>query len=320
MSHSAETSTEKSLIEAFSDRPIAIILPIHLQLAGDYATAAALAQVLYWRKTLGRAFDKPDSLNKGAVNSWQTELMLTDEQWRTVKAKLKKLPFLSIVTKGIPPKTYYDVDYQKLADAIVNFRPYKAKKSNKTSFKANEITISGDLPQYIAGDLPQYISGDLPQYIAGDLPRYIPENTQRQPETTTTPEPAPAKSESFLAEDVVVVMKEIFKESEQTAVKKMLLGIKTQRVDVLNTLKYAKQKKDIPNPVGYLATLCESVNNGTFTVAQVPKPMQAQETAAERVKREEARLKADNERHKQAAKHAEADLASKMAKLKGAVS
>jgi hypothetical protein len=100
----------KTLIQAFNDKPI-VIYPIYLLLTGDYATAAALAQVLYWHKAMGRKFYKTDA-------DFCAELYLTPKQFERVKINLKKLDFLKIKAEGIPAKTFYDVDYELLAAKI----------------------------------------------------------------------------------------------------------------------------------------------------------------------------------------------------------
>jgi hypothetical protein len=100
-----------NVLKAFRSKPI-VIYPIYLDLTGDYATAAALAQVLYWHETMhDNKFWKTDK-------DFQTELHLTEKQFRRVKTALKNLPFLTIKAEQNPAKTFYDVDYKILEKSI----------------------------------------------------------------------------------------------------------------------------------------------------------------------------------------------------------
>ena len=46
--------------------------------------------------------------------------MVSDKQMRRIKGILKALPFLNVELRQIPAKTFYDVDYELLADEIVD--------------------------------------------------------------------------------------------------------------------------------------------------------------------------------------------------------
>jgi hypothetical protein len=98
------------VIKAFRQKPI-VIYPVYLDITGDYATAAALGQVLYWHEVMHGKFYKTDS-------NFEQELHLTPKQFRRVKTELKSLPFLKITVEQIPAKTFYDVDYEILTALI----------------------------------------------------------------------------------------------------------------------------------------------------------------------------------------------------------
>jgi len=283
--HTPVENIEKLLIEAFSDRPLAIILPIHLKLAGDYATAAALAQVFYWHKTMKRAFYKTDA-------DWCEELQYTPAQWETVKAKLKKLPFLSIVPKGIPAKTVYDVDYQKVGAEIANYTPKKSNKANKTSFKPTNDTSLGTLPETGLGTLPETGLGTLPETGLGTLPETglgtLPETntetTQRllrnNNNEVVVDKDLSEKEQTQVKNDDVVI--KLFSTREQPTAKKLIAELTTEtQTEVLDYLAHKIETNQIKSSkTGYLKIIVDSVKAGTFTpITPKAKPM----TEADRI-------------------------------------
>lgn len=98
------------VIKAFRQKPI-VIYPVYLDITGDYATAAALGQVLYWHEVMRGKFYKTDS-------DFEQELHITPKQFRRVKTELKSLSFLKMTVEQVPPKTFYDVDYEALTALI----------------------------------------------------------------------------------------------------------------------------------------------------------------------------------------------------------
>src|SRR5574343_1509082 len=106
------------IIKAFSGQKPIVIYPVYLDITGDYATAAALGQVLYWHEVMRGKFYKTDS-------DFEQELHLTPNQFRRVKTELKSLPFLKITVEQIPAKTFYDVDYEALASLIGQIRTHQ---------------------------------------------------------------------------------------------------------------------------------------------------------------------------------------------------
>ena len=259
--HTPVENIEKLLIEAFSDRPLAIILPIHLKLAGDYATAAALAQVFYWHKTMKRAFYKTDA-------DWCEELQYTPAQWETVKAKLKKLPFLSIVPKGIPAKTVYDVDYQKVGAEIANYTPKKSNKANKTSFKPTNDTSLGTLPETGLGTLPETNTETTQRLLRNNNNEVVVDKDLSEKEQTQVKN-----------DDVVI---KLFSTREQPTAKKLIAELTTEtQTEVLDYLAHKIETNQIKSSkTGYLKIVVDSVKAGTFTpIAPKAKPM----TEADRI-------------------------------------
>jgi len=108
------------IIKAFSGQKAIVIYPVYLDITGDYATAAALSQVLYWHNVMNGKFYKIDS-------DFEQELHLTPKQFRRVKTALKSLPFLKITVETNPAKTFYDVDYSAMTSAIKKLNPQKGE-------------------------------------------------------------------------------------------------------------------------------------------------------------------------------------------------
>jgi len=102
----------KNVLLALNQRPM-VIYPAYRQLVGgNWAAAALLAQLLYWWQVSGgERFYKTDA-------EIAAELGMTEKELRTAKAKLKELPFLTITREGMPAKTYYAFNYEKLAEAL----------------------------------------------------------------------------------------------------------------------------------------------------------------------------------------------------------
>ena len=150
-----------NIIKAFTGQKPIVIYPIYLDLTGDYATAAALGQILYWHELMNGKFYKIDA-------DFEKELHLTPKQFRRVKTLLKTLPFLTIKAEGNPAKTYYDVDYDALASTIQS-----AQKEHTTEQKT---ASEGETRPAQKGETRPAQKGET----------LYTENKQRLPETTTT--------------------------------------------------------------------------------------------------------------------------------------
>ena len=240
----------KNLIQAFNDNPI-VIHRIYLKLTKDYATAAALAQVMYWHKKMGKRFYKTDT-------DFMDELCLTTEQFKRVKSNLKKISFLTIEVKGIPAKTFYDVNYEAFALEIEKI-DLQATNNNRL--------------------------GENPQTGSGENPQTNTENTQR----------IHRDNNNTVDVDLSIFTK---KTEQAAAKKLLSpLDAEIQR-EVLAVLVVMIKTANITNKVGYLRAIVESVKNGTFTpLPDTIKPLTAQEridkeNAAK--KAAEERTKVDN--------------------------
>ena len=150
------------IIKAFSGQKPIVIYPVYLDITGDYATAAALGQVLYWHEVMRGKFYKTDS-------DFEQELHLTPKQFRRVKTELKSLPFLKITVEQIPAKTFYDVDYETLAALIGQIR---------TPPKGGTVPApkGGTVPAQKGGTVPAQKGGTVPAQKGGTITENTTEN------------------------------------------------------------------------------------------------------------------------------------------------
>jgi len=255
-----EISTAQALIQAFNDKPI-VIYPVYLKLTKDYATAAALAQVLYWHKTMKRKFYKTDA-------DFSEELFLTPKQFERVKLKLKTLDFLIITREQIPAKTFYDVDYGRLAELIspTENTPEPPSNVGETRYPQKGETVP-----------PQ--KGETVPPQKGET------NTENTTEIT--------QNNNNTEKNVVDV--DGFSKEEQPAARKVLSVIPVKdRAEVIAVLIAMATTSTITNKIGYLKRIVDSVLNETFT----PLPKAAkQKTAAERIEQERQRKAEDDARY-----------------------
>jgi hypothetical protein len=241
-------TTIKNLLLSLNDKPT-VIYSAYLRITKDYATAAALAQILYWHKKMGRKFYKTDA-------DFSTELALTPKQFVRVKDKLKSYDFLKITREQIPAKTFYHVDYEKLASALIG-------KDTLPSVKMSVTTPEEPcFPLLVESSFYQKRETRCPQKVVSNT-----ENTQRllQNNNTAPPQTQP-KPDLNLSAVVVVELEKTFSNANLSASKKALATIPAPyHLQVLAVLMLQLTKQSIPNKVGYLCRLVSSVKNGTFT-------------------------------------------------------
>jgi hypothetical protein len=192
------------VIKAFRQKPI-VIYPVYLDITGDYATAAALGQVLYWHETMhSKKFYKIDS-------DFEQELHLTPKQFRRVKTELKSLSFLKITVEQVPPKTFYDVDYEALTALI-------------ESTLNHEGTVKGQIEPAQKGEIEPAQKGEIEPAQKGEIEpaqkgQNITENTtELKTEITQNNNTDIKQSETFKNSlDKIPLLSLSFLNQEQTA-------------------------------------------------------------------------------------------------------
>jgi hypothetical protein len=114
----------KDILINLNQRPIAVY-PIYIKLTGSVNAGLLLSQIMYWYSAMkGRKFYKSDF-------EIMEETMLSLNELRGAKSRLKELPFIMITLHGIPAKTHYDINVTLLISAINENTLVKSTKLNK---------------------------------------------------------------------------------------------------------------------------------------------------------------------------------------------
>jgi hypothetical protein len=100
----------KDILSELSQRPIAIF-PVYIDIAGSVTAGLLLSQIIYWHTAVKREFFKTDA-------EIMEETRLSAGELRAAKKAIKALGIVSIKVKGIPAKTFYDVNYENLLSEI----------------------------------------------------------------------------------------------------------------------------------------------------------------------------------------------------------
>ena len=95
---------------ALNQRPIAVY-PVYIHITGSVAGGVLLSQLMYWYSNTKKEFYKTDA-------DFISETHLTVTEFRNAKKAIGELPFISIQRKGVPARTFYDVDLEGLLVAI----------------------------------------------------------------------------------------------------------------------------------------------------------------------------------------------------------
>lgn len=114
----------KKLLMAHNQRPVAYY-PIHAQIAGSIPGGVVLSQLMYWFAASGK--------NK----IWKTDRDLMAETGigqnalTRLKKKLKSLKFMSITLKGLPPKTWYELNLDEYQSYVLPLLPDPPKDDSQ---------------------------------------------------------------------------------------------------------------------------------------------------------------------------------------------
>lgn len=133
----------KQVLKTLHQRPIAVY-PVYIDLTGSIAGGLLLSQLLYWLEKVDREIWKTDA-------EILAETRLTQTEFKNAKKAIEALPFMSVTKRGIPPKTFYAVDWDELGVAIeslISSVTYKIDRRLSTSNRG------GNLPNKRVGNLP----------------------------------------------------------------------------------------------------------------------------------------------------------------------
>jgi hypothetical protein len=114
----------KEILIKLNQRPIAVY-PIYIKLTGSVTSGLLLSQIMYWYSAVnGRAFYKSDA-------EIMEETMLTANELRSAKLRLKSLSFMNMYLKGVPARTHYEIDADLLFSEINKISLVKSTKLDK---------------------------------------------------------------------------------------------------------------------------------------------------------------------------------------------
>jgi len=93
----------KHLLKSLNQKPIAYY-PIYRQITGSTTAGILLSQLMYW-------FSRQDKIYKTDKEIMQ-ETLLTENELKSAKNKIKKLDFVEVSREGLPARTYYKIDWE----------------------------------------------------------------------------------------------------------------------------------------------------------------------------------------------------------------
>jgi hypothetical protein len=114
----------KEILIKLNQRPIAVY-PIYIKITGSVTSGLLLSQIMYWYSAVnGRVFYKSDA-------EIMEETMLTANELRSAKLRLKSLSFMNMYLKGVPARTHYEIDADLLFSEINKSSLVKSTKLDK---------------------------------------------------------------------------------------------------------------------------------------------------------------------------------------------
>jgi len=128
----------KDILKAFSERPIAY-QPIYAKITGSITSGILLSQIVYWWHTMREdEFYKTDE-------EWCDELSMGLYELKSAKKRLQEMGIITLTRKGVPAKTYYELDEEILITLITSYGKNPqldvGKTTNKSEEKPTTITI-----------------------------------------------------------------------------------------------------------------------------------------------------------------------------------
>ncbi len=122
---------EAALLRAFSEHPIAYF-PVYGEITGSLAAGVLLSQISYWWHKVGeKPFYKTDQ-------EFADELKMGLYEFRGAREKLKTLGLVSVERKGMPRKSFYTLDGERLVQMVSSVRKNPTPVLGKTQHWSEE--------------------------------------------------------------------------------------------------------------------------------------------------------------------------------------
>lgn len=277
-----------SLISSLGGRVIGV-QPAYIKLTNSASAAIFLSQAIYWHSKMDGWFYKTQA-------DWELEICLSAEAQLTARKKLVKLGFLKEERRGIPAKTYYLVDIEAVAYAVLNLRKTQEKQLSNKNQGNPESSIRETRNQETEN--PGYCNPETTDTVIRESQYLIQKNTQEITQKNTTTTAANEESTSSGGGDLFFddsladeeIKKQIVADVNRS---KLSHEIKQAVLDELSgclRLAINGKGKEIANPIRYVAALVKRAQQGQFTKEQalseakrrenLAKNQQAQQAAA----------------------------------------
>ncbi len=121
----------KNFLRSIFERPIAYY-PIFARIMGSVAGGVLLSQLMYWWSYYGEEFYISDE-------ELRSQTFLSKRELQYAKERLKELPFVKVSRKGMPARTFYDIDVEKFQEYITNLMPNNSKGVNAVETSWNTV-------------------------------------------------------------------------------------------------------------------------------------------------------------------------------------
>ena len=99
----------KNILKQLNQKPIAYY-PLYKKITGTTTGGVLLSQLMYW-------LSKKDKIFK-TDNDIMDETYLTKKELENAKKLIKKLTFITVSREGLPAKTFYEIDWDKMLTSL----------------------------------------------------------------------------------------------------------------------------------------------------------------------------------------------------------
>lgn len=128
-----------NIIKLFSQKIVAFS-PVYVDLTGSLAGGVLLSQIMYW-------FTKKDTFFKTDADMI-IETRLSAAELKRAKISLKELSFIKITRKGVPAKTWYEIDWDECKNALENLQTEQTSLVDSAKLDGlNSPNLNGEIDQ-----------------------------------------------------------------------------------------------------------------------------------------------------------------------------
>ena len=128
----------KDILKKLNEKPIAYY-PIYRKITGSTTGGILLSQLMYW-------FSKKDKIFKTDADIME-ETYLTKKELETAKKLIKQLDFITVSREGLPAKTYYEINWEKMLSSFHDMGKLETPKGGNTTPQNGE-TLHPDLGKH----------------------------------------------------------------------------------------------------------------------------------------------------------------------------